>query len=154
MVTSKRILFAFLLVFALALAGCTGTSEETRQAPTDEGAANTQLEESPTAKSDDVTDDDDDDADDDDDEVEASATEAKESKAGGISEDQALDIALKHAGIAKKDTSNVKVNREMDDGIDKYEIEFHVGNKEYSYDINAKTGDILESDSEVDDDND
>ena len=32
---------------------------------------------------------------------------------------------------------------EFDDGISKYEVEFYYNNREYSYEINAKTGAIL-----------
>ena len=141
MITRKRILLALMMVFAMLVAGCAGTTEETKQAPTDEGATAAQVEETTQDQPETVTEE----------EVKEATTEAKENKAGEITEDQALDIALKHAGVAKKDTSLLQINREVDDGIDKYEIEFHVDKTEYSYDIDAKTGDILEYDSEIDD---
>ena len=32
---------------------------------------------------------------------------------------------------------------DYDNGIQKYEVEFYYNNREYSYEINANTGDIL-----------
>ena len=40
---------------------------------------------------------------------------------------------------------------DTDDGVQVYEIEFKVGNVEYEYDINAISGAIISSKSEVDD---
>ena len=40
---------------------------------------------------------------------------------------------------------------DTDDGVAVYEIEFKVGNVEYEYDINAISGEIISSKSEVDD---
>ena len=65
-----------------------------------------------------------------------------------ISEDEAKAIALKAAGVNEKDATFTKVAREFDDGREKYEIEFVAGEQEYSYDIDAYNGDIIESERE------
>jgi len=74
-------------------------------------------------------------------------------KAGEIDEEKALEIALKHANVSASDISRKKVNPDYDDYYGKqiYEVEFHVGQMEYSYDIDAETGDILDYESEIDD---
>ena len=69
--------------------------------------------------------------------------------ASGISADRAKQIALSHAGVSG--ASFTKVELDTDDGVRVYEIEFKVGNVEYDYDINAISGAILSSSSEIDD---
>lgn len=158
MMTKRKSILALLLFVALLMAGCGGTTQETKEIPADEIPTTEISDETTTAQPEKVTDglteattaaskvtDG---------ATEASTAAPKANKAGEITEDEALEIALKDAGVAKKDTSRVKVKREVDDGIDLYDVEFHVDQTEYNYDIDAKTGDILESDSEIDDDND
>ena len=67
----------------------------------------------------------------------------------GISADRAKQIALSHAGVSG--ASFTKVDLDTDDGVRVYEIEFKVGNVEYDYDIDATSGAILSSSSEIDD---
>ncbi len=78
---------------------------------------------------------------------------ATRAESEGITEDQALDIALNHTGVAKSDVTSSFVNKDFDDdrGITTYDVEFHVGAQEYNYDIDMTTGDIYEFDSEMDD---
>ncbi len=66
-----------------------------------------------------------------------------------ISADRAKQIALSHAGVGGANFT--KVELDTDDGVQVYEIEFKVGNVEYEYDINAISGAIISSKSEVDD---
>lgn len=66
-----------------------------------------------------------------------------------ISADRAKQIALSHAGVGG--ASFIKAELDTEDGIRVYEIEFKVGNVEYEYDINAISGEIISSKSEVDD---
>ena len=74
-------------------------------------------------------------------------------KAAGLNEEGALDIALKHAGVAKSDVSFKKVHLDFDDDLGKtiYDVEFHVGIKEYNYDIDSTTGAICAFDVDIDD---
>lgn len=67
----------------------------------------------------------------------------------GISADKAKQIALSHAGVSG--ASFTKVELDTDDGVRVYEIEFKVGNVEYDYDIDASSGAIISSSSEIDD---
>ena len=69
--------------------------------------------------------------------------------ASGISADRAKQIALSHAGVSG--ASFTKVELDTDDGVRVYEIEFKVGNVEYDYEIDASSGAIISSSSEVDD---
>jgi uncharacterized membrane protein YkoI len=67
-----------------------------------------------------------------------------------ITEDQARQIALQHAGIADTDVTNIWINAERDDGILIYDVDFYAAGKEYSYDIDAADGSILSFDVERD----
>ena len=66
-----------------------------------------------------------------------------------ISAERAKQIALSHAGVGSAHFT--KAELDTDDGVAVYEIEFKVGNVEYEYDINAISGEIISSKSEVDD---
>lgn len=67
-----------------------------------------------------------------------------------IGKAKAKEVALDHAGLTYSDVSFVRVELDWDDGQPQYEVEFYAGNKEYDYEINAKTGKIIESDRDVD----
>ena len=73
---------------------------------------------------------------------------ANESNYIGI--DKAKNIALAHARVTT--TTFVKSDIDYENGVMVYEIEFTSQNKEYDYDINAITGEIVKSDVEIDDD--
>ena len=60
-----------------------------------------------------------------------------------ISEEQAKEIALKHAEVTSDKISFVKVEMDVGNGTQKYDIEFYYNNVEYSYEIDANTGNIL-----------
>ena len=62
---------------------------------------------------------------------------------GDISVDKAKEIALSHAGLSADQVTFVQANMDFDDGIQKYEIEFYYNYREYSYEIDANTGNIL-----------
>lgn len=74
-------------------------------------------------------------------------------KADQISEKDAKAIVLKHAGLREEDVEFTKFEKDKDDGIWKYEIEFISGDKEYEYDVRMSDGKILEYDvdSAIDD---
>ena len=74
--------------------------------------------------------------------VKKAAGTAAPAQTQGVTEDQALDIALKHAGLKDFDD---------DMGVTKYDIEFRVGAREYSYEIDTTTGNIYESEVDIDD---
>lgn len=66
-----------------------------------------------------------------------------------ISVEKAKEIALKHAGLSADQVSFIKSELDNDDGIQKYEIEFHNNNKEYDYEISAANGEILSYDHDI-----
>ena len=76
-------------------------------------------------------------------------TTPKVDSSAKVTKDQALQIALDHAGLSAKDVTLPKVKKDHDDGKEVYEVEFHVGFYEYSYNIDVATGVIL--DFEIDD---
>ena len=86
-------------------------------------------------------------------EKKAAAATAAETSTQGITADQALEIALKNAGLTASQVSFANTHLDYDDdyGMTDYDVEFRVGNKEYSYDINPATGAILNFDVDYDD---
>lgn len=69
-----------------------------------------------------------------------------------IGVDKAKTIAVEHAGLSSDSVTFSKAKLENDDGIVEYEIEFYRGRMEYEYNIHAESGEILEFDSEYEDD--
>lgn len=69
-----------------------------------------------------------------------------------ISEEDAKTIALQKAGRTDMQTDAVQAEFDCDDGIITYEVEFTADGREYEFDINAETGEIIGEDA--DDDND
>ena len=66
-----------------------------------------------------------------------------------ITIEEAKSIALKHSNLDESQVSFMKAKYEFDDGIGKYEIEFYYNNNKYEYEINAKTGDIISYDYDI-----
>ena len=60
-----------------------------------------------------------------------------------ISVERAKEIALSHAGLASNQVTFQRIELDFDNGIQKYEIEFYYNYREYSYEIDANTGNIL-----------
>ncbi len=79
----------------------------------------------------------------------APVTEAQ--KEEQISEKEAKSIALKHAGFKEDEVTHLFVELDYDDGVLRYEVDFHKDLVEYDYDIDAKTGKILSYDKDYDD---
>lgn len=78
-------------------------------------------------------------------EVQTGGTAAK------VTADEAKAIALKHAGLKEADVTGLRAEYDVDDGVAQYDVEFRQGRYEYSYEINAETGKILQSEKELDD---
>ena len=65
----------------------------------------------------------------------------------------AKSIALNHAGLSSYSVTFTKAKLTTEDGIKVYDVEFRTADTEYEYEINAKTGKIIEFSSEpVDED--
>ena len=60
-----------------------------------------------------------------------------------ISLDKAKEIALSHAGLTSSQVTFKRTELDFDNGIQKYEVEFYYNNREYSYEIDANTGNVL-----------
>ena len=71
--------------------------------------------------------------------------------ASGEIDATAKQTALDDAGLTADQVTFVKVEREQDDGVTKYEVEFYAKDTytEYDYEINAQTGAILAMDADA-----
>ena len=64
-----------------------------------------------------------------------------------ISADKAKEIALNHAGVLKEDATFLRAEKDSENGKAVYEVEFYSKDKkEYDYEIDANTGEILSYD--------
>ena len=70
---------------------------------------------------------------------------------GDIGHAKAKSIALNHAGVSENKAHDMEIKLDDEDGTLVYEVEFKSGNMEYSYEINAATGAILEHEAELED---
>ena len=68
-----------------------------------------------------------------------------------ITLDGAIDIAVADAGVARADARFTEAKLDADDRVPHYDIEFVYGGYEYEFEINAKTGAIIEFDRELED---
>lgn len=84
-------------------------------------------------------------------------TKPKESASAGaaqmkeITDQQALQIALKAAGVKEAEISRVRTGLDYEHGRKVYEVHFNVGWTEYEYDIDVNTGEIVKYDIDIDD---
>lgn len=62
----------------------------------------------------------------------------------------AKKVALDHAGFQEADVYDLEADLDFEHGKAEYEVSFHVGRTEYEYDIDAVTGSILYSDTDLD----
>ena len=86
-----------------------------------------------------------------DDHAAAAQGSAGQGSTADIGSSKAKSIALSHAGVSSSDVSNIKVERDRDDGVLVYEVEFTAGGLEYDYEIDAVTGEVRAFDFEPDD---
>lgn len=80
------------------------------------------------------------------------AVKTSAEKEKSVTLEKAREIAVKDAGIGNAEVSFTKAKLDTDDGVKIYEIEFTYNGNEYEYDINAKTGAIIEKNKEPVDD--
>lgn len=81
----------------------------------------------------------------------APVAEKQPASAKELSQDQAINIALKHAGVSKSSVSFDDVELDTEDGRKIWEISFDSGNWEFDYEIDALTGKIIDWEKEYDD---
>lgn len=72
----------------------------------------------------------------------------KTSTSSKLNQDEAKKKALEAAKVSEKDVDNIIVEEDFDDATPSYDIEFVKDGTEYSYTIDANTGDILEQSTE------
>lgn len=60
-----------------------------------------------------------------------------------ITLDEARVIALNNAGLDENQVTFTETKNDLDDGIKVYDIEFIYNNQEYSYEIDATSGEII-----------
>ena len=60
-----------------------------------------------------------------------------------VTQAQATDIALEHAGVTQEDTTSLSVEQDKEDGVEVYDIQFATSDRTYHYDVSRKTGDTL-----------
>lgn len=80
----------------------------------------------------------------------ASASSGGQGEESGIGEQEALAIALDNAGVPSSDASHVKIERDRDNGIPLYDIEFETGYGDYDFQVAMDGGAIVGADYEVD----
>ncbi len=59
-----------------------------------------------------------------------------------ISRDKALEIALNHAGLKQENIRGLDIELDKENGVTVWDIDFESGDMDYSYDINAETGEM------------
>ncbi len=69
-----------------------------------------------------------------------------------IGNEKAKEIAFNDAGVTSTNITELEIELDCDDGILIYEVEFKSGSNEYDYDINAKDGNIIKKDIDINDD--
>lgn len=77
----------------------------------------------------------------------SNSSSSSSSSSNNIGATKAKSIALSNAGVSNP--RELEVEFDSDDGV--YEVSFKSGNKEYNYEIDAKTGRIVSKDIEIDD---
>ena len=71
-------------------------------------------------------------------------------RANEIGNEKAKEIALRHAGLTVEEVNSLRAERERDDKRTIYDVEFYSkDNREYDYEIDAKTGEIISYDADA-----
>lgn len=77
--------------------------------------------------------------------------QTKTAAATTLTKDHARTIALEHAGLTEAQISRLEREFDRDEGRPEWDIEFTCDGYEYSYEIHAETGAILDWEKERDD---
>lgn len=135
----KRILISGMLLTAAIIFG--GCGQESAARTQQESTGQTMKAEAPKTQKQETTEEGAD--------VTHSGKENTATASSEITEEEAKSIAFQDAGIEEAQVTGVRVHQEYDDGREKYEVDFYVDNREYDYDIDCGTGEILSKDSEI-----
>ncbi|MBR4108846.1 MAG: PepSY domain-containing protein [Oscillospiraceae bacterium] len=71
--------------------------------------------------------------------------------AAPISQEAAIQIALEHAQLKAEEVTRLHAEYDRDEGAKHYDVDFEKDGFEYSYEIDAYTGKILDADKGWDD---
>ncbi len=82
------------------------------------------------------------------------STTGTANQSGLIGKEKAKSIAINDANTTESKVNGLEIEIDTERGIIVYEVEFSVGYKEYDYDINAKTGEIIFEKVDIDADPD
>ena len=85
-------------------------------------------------------------------EIKNTNTQGEASTNSYITKENAKQKALSDAGISENDIRDLEIELDADAGILIYEIEFKTSNNEYEYEINARTGEIINKNTDLNDD--
>jgi len=77
------------------------------------------------------------------DRIEETVLQAAEPTVFRVSREQALSIALDHAGLTSDQVTGLRTEYDTEHGYPEYDVEFRYGKWEYDYEIDAETGEIL-----------
>lgn len=73
-------------------------------------------------------------------------TGEQQTQTQGLTQDEALAKAVAHFGVDGNSITNVRIKQEYDDGRNVYDIDFYYNNKEYSFEIDINTSEIISTD--------
>lgn len=79
------------------------------------------------------------------------ATPNADTATAAITEEDAKRIALEHAKLTAETVTGLRAGLDRDDGRDYYDVSFYHDGYEYDYEIDAKSGNILDFDKDFDD---
>lgn len=81
--------------------------------------------------------------------LQGNTVQGGDAEAVAITEDEAKEIALSHAGLTTEEITFIQCELDIDDGTQYYDVEFYTQDqKDYDYEIDAYTGEIIEWDVE------
>ena len=83
-------------------------------------------------------------------EIDTLGVNVPDADANYIGKAKAKQIAFEHAGVSESKAKKVKVEFDFDDGVAKYDVEFHADKVDYDYEINALNGKIIKAEREND----
>lgn len=132
----KSIFILSAMILTLTITGCTNkepVSNENTQTSKPTAEATSEPASEPTKKS------------------AASTAENDENNTSVISVDEAKEIALTDAKLNDITVEYIREKLDYDDGKAVYDLEFFYDNKEYDYEIDALSGEIIEKDFDVED---
>ena len=69
--------------------------------------------------------------------------------AGGITQQEAKETAIREAGVSEADISYITVKQDWDDGTARYDVEFVAAGVEYDYELDATDGRVISVSTEI-----